>query len=75
MGRDIERKNPPAVVCQNEEDVQDLESNRRHREEIDGHQALDVIIKKRPPCLRRRLAGTCHVLANTHLPDLDTELE
>ena len=34
MGRDVEMQNPAPIMSQNQEDVEDLESNRGHGEEI-----------------------------------------
>ena len=46
MGGDIEMHDPPAVVGQHEQHVQDLKSDRWHGEEVDRHHGLDVISRK-----------------------------
>ena len=44
-------QNAPAVVCQDQKYIQDLKADRRHRKEVNGHQAVDVILQKSPPGL------------------------
>ena len=66
---------PPSVVSQNQEHVQDLKPDRRHRKEVDRHHGLDVILKKSPPALRRRLPLAYDVLARACLTDVDAEFE
>ena len=60
---------------QHQKDVKDLKTDRGHREEVDGHQLLGVILQKRTPSLRRGLAATHHVFADAALTDVDAELE
>lgn len=48
---DGEMQHLPAVVRQNDEDKENSESNRRHREEVDGDELLHVVGEKRPPRL------------------------
>jgi len=47
---------------QHQKDVKDLKTDRGHREAVDGHQLLGVILQKRAPSLRRRVAAAHHVL-------------
>jgi hypothetical protein len=47
---------------QHQKDVKDLKTDRGHREEVDGHQSLGVILQKCAPSLRRRLAAAHHVI-------------
>jgi hypothetical protein len=63
------------VVGQYQEYVQDLETDRRHSEEIDGHHGLDVILEEGSPGLRGRSPMPHHVLAHARLPEVATELE
>jgi len=48
---DIEMNESPAIMSQNKKNVQDPESNGGYHEEVYGHQRIDVIFEKRPPCL------------------------
>jgi len=41
----------PPVVRQHEEDIQDLTANGRHGEEINGNQAVQMIVQERSPGL------------------------
>ena len=66
---------PPSVVSQNQEHVQNLEANRGHGEEVDGHHGLDVVLEECPPSLRGRLPTADHVLAHAGLADVDAEFE
>ena len=75
MGSDIEMHDPPSIVSQNQENVQDLKPNRRHGEEVDRHHGFDVILKEGPPGLRRWLVMPRHVFAYAGLADVDAELE
>src|SRR5580700_825187 len=75
MGSDVEMHDPPSLVSQNQEHVQDLKPNRRHRKEVDRHHGLDVILEEGPPALRRRLPLAYHVFAHAGLADVDAEFE
>lgn len=75
VGRDIEVKDPAPIVSEHQEYVQDLEADSRHGEEIDGYQALEVMVEEGPPGLRRRLAVAQHVLADAGLADVDAQFE
>ena len=48
-------QNAPPVVSQHQKHVQDLKTDRRHYEEVDGYHALNVILKECPPSLGRGL--------------------
>jgi len=67
---DAEVEDPAALVGQYKEYVQDLKPDGRHREEIDGHQALDVIFEEGAPRLRGRPPVAHHVLADTGLASI-----
>src|SRR5260370_26104802 len=75
MGGDVEMDDPSSIVSQNQEHVQDLKPDRRHREEVDRHHCLDVILQEGPPRLRRRLPTAYDVLADAGLADIDAEFE
>src|SRR5262245_29835959 len=74
MIRDANVQNPTAVVRQHQEDVQDLEADRRDGEEVDGYRGGEVILEERAPRLRRWFP-TAHVLADAALTDVDAEFE
>src|SRR6516164_5205291 len=64
MSRHREMENPAAVVRQDQEYVQHLEANGRHREEVDRDHPLPMILQERSPRLRRWFRSTHHVLAH-----------
>jgi hypothetical protein len=51
--RDAEVEDPASVVSKHPEDVQDLEPDRRHGEEVDRDKLLHTVVEERPPSLRR----------------------
>jgi len=71
----VEMHDPPPVVSQNQEHVQDLEANGWHGEKVDRQHRLDVIFQKGAQGLRRWLAAPRHVLAYAGLADVDAEFE
>ena len=75
MGGDVEMHDPPSVVSQNQEHVQDLKPDRRHGEEVDRHHGFDVILQERPPVLRWWLPPAYDVLAHAGLADIDAEFQ
>src|SRR5882757_9124964 len=70
----VEMHDPPSVVSQHQEYVQDLKPKRRHGKEVDRNHGLDVVLKERPPGLRRWLPVAYDVLATlvspTSMPSL-----
>ncbi len=74
MLRDIEMDDATAIVTENDEKEQNPEGGGRQREEVDGHQVLDMIVEKAPPGLGRWLAPANHVLGNSGLGNGYTEL-
>jgi hypothetical protein len=62
VGGHIEAQNAATIMGQHQKDVKDLKTDRGHREAVDGHQLLGVILQKRAPSLRRRVAAAHHVL-------------
>ena len=71
----VEMKNPTAVVGQHEKHVQDLKSNGRHDEEVDGYKILEVMIEESATGLGGQLPAPHHVLADTGFANRDAELE
>jgi hypothetical protein len=56
MQRDVDVEDATAVVGEHHEDGQQATGDRRHGEEIDGHQRPDVVLKEGPPRLGGRAA-------------------
>jgi hypothetical protein len=52
-----------------------LETDRWHREEVDGDELLGVILQECAPDLRRRLAAPHHEFGDAALSDVDPEFE
>src|SRR4030088_328307 len=70
-----EMQNSAAVMREHQKHVQDLKPDGRHGEEVERHDALQVIVEERPPGLGRRSSVADHVFTNTGFADLDAELE
>src|SRR6516164_4443860 len=62
-------------MSQDQKYVKHLKTNGRHREEVDRYHTLEVILQEGPPGLRRWLAASHHILANTGLADVNVEFE
>jgi len=75
VGGHIEVKNATTIMGQHEKHVEDLETDGRDGEEIDGDELRDVVLEEGAPSLRRWLAATHHVFAHAGLADVDTEFE
>src|ERR1035437_5730102 len=75
MRRDCEMHNASAIMRQHQKHVQDLEPDRRHGEEVDRHQILQVIVEESPPGLGRRFSPPNYVLAHAGFADLEAEFE
>ncbi len=75
MGGHGEVENPAAVVCKRQKHIQDLESDGRHRKEVDRNHGLDVIVEEGPPRLRWRLPVPDHVLADARFADGNAKFE
>mgnify|MGYP001817640798 CR=1 FL=1 len=71
----VEMDDPSTLVSQNDENEEDPECHRGHREEIDGDQVPSVVAEERSPTLRWRLSVTDHVLGDGGLRDIDPKLE
>jgi hypothetical protein len=64
MRGDVKVHHPTAVMRQHQKHVSHLDSDRRHGEEVDRYQILDVIIQESAPGLR----GPLEKLANEGRP-------
>ncbi len=51
VGRDVEVNDPTAIMSKDDEAVQQLKTNGRHDEEIDGCDVTDVVFQEGPPGL------------------------
>src|SRR5215469_10436625 len=51
MSSDAKLQNAPTVVCQHQEHVEHLKSERRHGEKVYRHHALDVVFQECSPRL------------------------
>ena len=63
------------MVSQDDEHEQHPERHRGHGEEVNGNEAPNVVVEKRPPALRRWLSVTDHVLGDGCLRDIEPEFE
>src|SRR3982750_3352723 len=72
MGGHGEVNHAPALMGQHQKHVQGLKPNGRHREEVYGNEALEMILQERSPGLGGRPSAAHQVLAHA---GLDTELE
>ena len=55
--------------------IENLECDRRQDKEVDRRDAVDVIVEKRPPALRRWPRVAAHISSDRRLSDLEAELE
>jgi hypothetical protein len=74
MLSDIEMYDAPAVVSQDDEHVQDTKCCGWYDKKVDGGQIAEVVLQKRTPGLRRRLATTGHEARNGGLGDNEPQL-
>ncbi len=51
MGRDVDVQNLPSTVLDDEPDVEELEPNRRHDEEVHRGDRISVILEEGGPAL------------------------
>ena len=66
MLRDIEMDDAPAIVTENDENEQNPEGGGRQREEVDGHQVLEIkilmrLLSKNTNELKNWRAGTFRI--------------
>jgi hypothetical protein len=58
-------KNPAAVVCQHQKDIQHRESDHRHCKEVDRNHGFDTIFKEGAPRLRWWFAMADHTCSRS----------
>ena len=75
MSGDVDVDDAPAIMGQDQEDVEDLEPDGRHGKEIHGNQLGQVVFQERAPRLRRRSPVPHHVLADAGLADVNAQLQ
>ena len=75
MRRNIEVNDAAPLMRENEEDVEDAEGDCRDGEKINGGKLVGVVYQKYAPCLGGRLGMSDHVLGDSCLGDIDSELE
>jgi hypothetical protein len=75
MSSHAEVQNTPPIVSKNQEDIQQLEPDRGHGEEVYRYYALHVILKEGPPSLGRRFSQSNHVFGYRWFGNLNAQLE
>jgi hypothetical protein len=75
MLSNIHMQDSPSVMAQDDQHEQHPERRRRDREEIQRDRILEMVLEKRLPRLRRWTAALDHVLGDSRLANLYTELE
>ena len=68
-------ENPAAVVCQHHKPIEPLESDGRHRKEVDRNHGLDLIVEEGPPSLRWRSAMADHGVAHARFAEGNAKLQ
>jgi len=75
VGGNVKVQNAAPVMGQNQENVKNLEADRRNGEEINRDQLLGMSLQEGAPRLRRWLMAAQHVFADTAFSDVDAEFE
>ena len=75
MLRDIKMDDPATIMRQDDEDIQDLQTNRRDCEEINGYRLFNMIAKKRHPRLRGLVVPLRHQSRNRPLGNFEPEFQ
>ena len=75
MFGDVKVNDAPPIMGEHEEHEQDAEPDGGHREEVDGDQALEVIVEERPPTRARWFPVADHVLGDRRLGQIDAEFQ
>src|SRR5438477_536539 len=75
MSGHMEVQDATSVMGQPQKQVEYLEADRRHREEVDRNQLLCVILQECAPGLRWGFARGQHIVADSALSDVDAEFE
>ena len=73
VSSDIEVDDLASLMLDNKEHIKDSKGYRGHGEEIDRSEAPDVIVEKRPPGLRWRLAVANQILRYRRLGDVNAQ--
>ena len=73
MRRDVDVEDPAPIVREDDEDEQHTTGDRRHREEVDGHQRAHVVLQERAPRLGGWAAPSWHEPRDRALGDLEAE--
>ncbi len=66
---------PSTVVRKDEEDVERLEANGGHREEVYRDHRVNVVLQEGPPRLGGGISAADHVFAHAGPADVDAQLE
>src|SRR6267142_5401967 len=75
VGCDADPDDISAIKPDDDEAIQQLKANSRHYEQIHGGDVRRVVSQNGPPFLTWRPASLDHVLGDTRLRDLKSELE
>src|SRR5262249_37419600 len=75
MRRDGMVNQLPSTVCNNDQAIEKLETDRRHDEQICGGNARRLVAQEGRPALTRTSGAPGHVLCDSRLGDFDAELE
>jgi len=71
----IEVRDPPAIMAEHDEHIENAKCGSRDDEEINPGYTVGMVFEKRPPGLRRWFSLANHILRNCGLRDLYTKLE
>jgi hypothetical protein len=71
---DIEVHDTAPLMCEDQQHKQHLVGDRRDYEEVEGHEVLHVVVQKRLPRRRWKLAQRYPILLHGGLCDLDAQL-
>jgi len=75
MRRHVKVNGVSPLMTQRNKYEQQAEIQGPHYQKIDRHYLLNVVLQKRAPTLRGRLAMTRHLLRYGRLRDLNTQLQ
>lgn len=72
---DGKMQDTPSVMSEHEKHVQNLKPDRRHGEEVDRNQTLEMIFQEGPPGLGWWFPTVSYVFAHARFADLDAQLQ
>src|SRR5215471_19695835 len=75
MSRDIEMDDASTMMCEHDEDEQNLEPDRVYREEVDRNELGYMIGEERSPRLGWRLGMADHVFGDGRLGNLNAQFQ